>query len=80
MPDYLTLYAEAERLGFTDVIVADDGRLYKMPPGEYDIVSPLNAFAVRELAQMAASATGRNNAVLVTEAGIRTWFNLLPLN
>lgn len=78
--DYGSLWDQMDRSGFTDEIRADDGSMYKLPPGEYDLSGTyLDISQVREIARQAARATGREHSVLVTEATARTWFNLSPV-
>lgn len=76
---YGQLYPEMAKYGFTDEIVGDDGRVYKMPPGEYDVLTDFTAIEVRTWARAAADATGCKNAVFVTEAGLRAWVGLDPI-
>lgn len=78
--DYALLWDRMGRKGFTDEIRGDNGVVYKMPPGEYDLPeSVLDTVQVREIAKEAASSTGREHAIFVTEAASRAWFNLPPI-
>lgn len=62
--------------GITDVIVADNGASYKMPPAEYNYVGNVSAENVLDAAKASAAKTGRRYAVFVTEATRRTWVGL----
>jgi hypothetical protein len=62
--------------GITDVIVADSGTSYKLPPAEYNYVGNASADNVLEAAKASAAKTGRRYAVFVTEATRRTWIGL----
>lgn len=59
-----------------DVITADDGTRYKMPPAEYQCQGEITASQVRDLCVAAAKTTGKRHAVLVTESKNRAWTGL----
>jgi hypothetical protein len=71
--DYTNLAKDLAVKGITDVITADDGKRYKMPPAEYNYVGNESIDAVYNAAVASAVGTGRNHAVLVSEAVRRKW-------
>lgn len=73
--DYETLYEHMKAKGFTKTITGGDGRVYDLPPAEYNLIKDLTRDQVRDLAVAAAKATGRPAGVLVTE-GSRSWSGL----
>jgi hypothetical protein len=72
--DYEVLHDAMETAGFSKTISADDGT-YQLPTAEYNRVADLTRDAVLQDAKSAASSTGRQYSILVTE-GSRTWWNL----
>ena len=74
--DLTTLWSEAERRGFTDVLLANDGRRFRMLPGDYNITTQLDLATVHRMAKEAANATGRPYAVIVSEAPAQIWEGL----
>ena len=74
--DLARLWSETARRGFTDVVVADDGRRFKLMPGDYDIVTDQDLFTVYRLAKDAANATGRESAIDVQQTPARMWDGL----
>jgi hypothetical protein len=74
--DYERLHAAMERQGFTRLITSDEGRRYQMPWAEYNGVGSFTSMQVLNIAQAAASTTGKRHAVLVTEATSRAWVGL----
>lgn len=78
LADYQVLHAAMEKQGFSRLITADDGQTYHLPWAEYSGSGKLNSEQVRDIARTAANATGKNNAVLVTEAQTRAWVGLQP--
>jgi hypothetical protein len=72
--DYGELHKYMRDEGFTRTIEAD-GKRYRLPPAEYNRVGDLSCEDVRSAAVRAASRTGRDHAVLVTE-GSRCWQGL----
>jgi|CXWL01.1.fsa_nt_gi hypothetical protein len=75
--DYAKLHREMAARGFTDEITSDTGIVYKMPDAEYDYSGPETAEQVRLKAKAAADAVKpNNNAVFVTQAGVRSWHGL----
>lgn len=73
--DYETLYENMKAKGFTKTITGDDGRVWDLPPAEYNLIKELTRDQVRDLAADAAKATLRKAGVLVTE-GSRCWTGL----
>lgn len=74
--DYTTLATALAAKNITDVITADDGNKYKMPPAEYQCYGELTAVQVRDIAATAAQTTRKKHAILVTEATSRAWIGL----
>ncbi len=73
---YVDMARDLATKGITDVIVADNGTSYKLPPAEYNYVGSASADDVLEAAKASAAETGRRYAVFVTEATRRTWIGL----
>jgi hypothetical protein len=73
---YKKLYERMAAEGFTDIIRADSGTSYKMPPGEYNYVGSVTRNAVLDKGKRAAGAVVKSYAVLVTESAGRTWHGL----
>ncbi|MET3382708.1 hypothetical protein [Variovorax paradoxus] len=74
--DYTNLASNMAARGMVDVIIADDGRRYKLPPAEYTYSGNATINQVRSSAVDAAAKTGKRNAVLVTQATGRSWNGL----
>jgi len=74
--DYEQLHAAMEQKGFSRLITADNGTTYHLPWAEYDGRASLTSMQVLEIARGAAGATGKQNAVLVTESSSRAWAGL----
>ena len=77
--DYDALHVAMEQKGFSRLITADNGHTYHMPWAEYNGSGNLTSAQVLDAARAAANTTGKQNAVLVTEAIRRTWIGL-PTN
>jgi len=73
--DYTTLANSLRSAGITDVITADNGSRWKLPPGEYCVGSHLSRNALADQVKNIASCTGRRHAVVVTEGAV-TWHGL----
>ncbi|CRM38469.1 MULTISPECIES: type V toxin-antitoxin system endoribonuclease antitoxin GhoS [Pseudomonas] len=73
--DYETLYEHMKAKGFTKTITGGDGKVYALPPAEYNLVKEITRDKVRDLAVTAAKATKKSAGVLVTE-GTRSWSGL----
>jgi hypothetical protein len=74
--DYEALHAAIARQGFSRLITGDDGRTYHLPWAEYNGAGNLSSVQVRQIAKAAADGTGKQSAVLVTEAHNRAWVGL----
>jgi hypothetical protein len=74
--DYVKLADNLALQGITDVLVADDGRRYKMTPGDYNYTGTATQQQVFNSAQTAANSTGKRNAVVVSQVISRTWAGL----
>jgi hypothetical protein len=74
--DYDTLHAAMEQKGFSRMITSSEGKTYELPLAEYNGSSAtLNSSQIRDVAR-AAAATGKCNAVLVSESVSRAWIGL----
>lgn len=73
--DYETLYEHMKAKGFAKTISGADGKVYALPPAEYNLVKEITRDQARDLAAAAAKVTKRNAGILVTE-GIRSWSGL----
>ena len=74
--DYEQLHTAMERAGFSRFIKSDDGRKFRMPWAEYNFDGSASLDQVLETANLAATSTGNQFSVLVTEAVARQWLNL----
>lgn len=74
--DYEVLYAYMEEQGFTKIVTSGDGVTYKLPDAEYNYVGSVTRDDVMTKAKAAATRTGKNFSVLITESVGRTWFAL----
>jgi len=74
--DYLVLQQRLANIGVVDVILATDGRWYKLPPAEYVYSGSESAEVVRQACVNAANAVGRSCAVLVSQATHVVWQGL----
>jgi hypothetical protein len=74
--DYVKLAESLSRVGITDIITADNGVRYKLPPAEYNYVGNSTLDRVYEAAKTAAASTGRTYAVVANEATRRMWVGL----
>ena len=76
--DYTRLASALAARNITDVITADNGARYKMPPAEYQCHGNLTAVDVRGIVESAAGTIGKPFGVLVTEGNTRAWSRLAP--
>ena len=61
-------------IGATTTITGDDGRVHRLPPGEYNLVgSALSCTEVRDVAQHIAARFCQDPGVLVDEVLRRAW-------
>jgi hypothetical protein len=74
--DYETLHASMARRGFSRQIRSDNAITYQLPTAEYDKNGSYTPEQVLDSARAAAAETGKNFAVLVTQAQSRTWVGL----
>jgi hypothetical protein len=78
--DYEQLHAAMEQKGFSRLITADNRSTYHLPWAEYNGAGNLTSTQVLDIARAAAGTTGKQNAVLVTEASSRAWAGLAAKN
>lgn len=74
--NYVALAKDLASKGITDVIKADNGTRYRMPPAEYNYEGNTTIADVYAAANASAATTGRRHAVLVTESVRRQWGGL----
>jgi len=77
--DYDKLHAAMRARGFTQTVVAPNGKSFYLPHAEYDLNGNLTVDQVLEMARAAANATWPSHLVLVTKVSERTWF-LVPVD
>lgn len=73
---YLDLQQKLAGVGVVDIILATDGKYYKLPPAEYVYTGNESAETVRSACWQIARSTGRTCAVLVTKAQNVVWIGL----
>lgn len=78
--DYVQLHAQMKRQGFSQTIRSDDGKVYELPPAEYDYSGSVTRADVLAKAKTAAGAVKPSYAVLVTESNGRTWSGLKQIS
>ncbi len=78
--EYEKLYEKLGKQGFTDIITADNGAKYKMPPAEYYFVGNKTRSEVLALAKASAAAVKASYEVMVTESVGVTWHGLKQLS
>jgi len=74
--DYENLHAAMERNGFTRTIEGSNGTTYQLPTAEYYCSGNYTRDSVMSSAKAAAASTGKNYAVLVSQADGCTWVGL----
>ncbi len=75
--DYEVLHVSMQAHGFNRTIQCDNGRgVYHLPPAEYVVIGNYADQAVLNAAKIAAAATGRPFAVLVSRAESLAWSGL----
>ena len=74
--DYVALHGEMKKRGFLLTITSDDGKVYELPPAEYNYEGYVTRDQVFEGAKSAASVIKKSFAVLVTQGAGRTWCGL----
>lgn len=72
---YQQLYENLAKMGFTDILMTDKGRV-RMPPAEYNYEADVTKEEVLAKAKSAAARVVQSYAVLVTVSGGRTWHGL----
>ncbi|TSD59068.1 DUF2622 domain-containing protein [Variovorax sp. KBS0712] len=77
--DYAALHAAMAQRNLVDVITADNGVVYRLPPAEYYGQGEVTIERAREIASEAADTVGRRYSVFVTEGGNRAWRGLDPV-
>lgn len=75
-PDFETLHKAMLSEGFSKLITSDDGVVYHLPRGEYNISTSKDFSQVLKAAQSAVALTKQTAEILVTESIRRTWSGL----
>jgi hypothetical protein len=65
-----------EEEGFSRQIKSSDGTLYHLPTAEYNRRSNKTKDQIRDSAAAAASTTGKEYGIIVTESAGRSWQGL----
>lgn len=78
--DYEKLHAAMQQQGFSRTIKGGDSILYHLPTAGYYCSVYVTIEEVRTSAKQAASTTGKNYGVLVTESNGFAWFGLAPVS
>ena len=76
--EYSSLHAQMHRQGFTNTVTSGDGKLYELPPAEYNYEGTDTRSQVLDKAKAAATAVKKSFAIIVTESAGRTWEGLSP--
>ena len=71
--NYALLHTAMERNNFRRTITADDGRVYRMPEAEYDIIGNFDRTQVLNMAAAAMQSINLTGHILVTQSAGRTW-------
>lgn len=74
--DYQVLENALAMRGITDVVAADNGTKWKMPPGEYQFIGDLTIEQVYGLCAESGTITNKRHGILITELGQRYWSGL----
>lgn len=74
--DYVNLHIAMAAQGFVNTVTADDGKVYELPPAEYNFSGNFTRSQVLDRAKAAASKTQKKFAAFVTESAGRTWVGL----
>ena len=74
--NYVDLAKHMATNGMVDIIQADNGARYKMPPAEYSYDGPATRDQVLQTAKACAARVVSSSGVLVTESAGRSWDGL----
>lgn len=74
--DYNDLAKRLAQHGIIDVITADNGKRYKLPPAEYNFVGNATVQQVHDAVVAVAGALGRRFGVVINEVTNRSWQGL----
>lgn len=79
--NYVDLAAKLASFGIRDIILADDGNWYELPPAEYTLEANATPEEVRALASQTAATVVPSYQVLVSQVqGSRVWQGLRLVN
>ena len=73
---YQRLHQLLGRYGISNVIVADSGRRYRLPPAEYYYSGDATRDQILAIAKQCAAAVDPSYAVVVTQSSSVTWEGL----
>ena len=74
--DYVALHGHMTSQGFTNTIRSDAGKIYELPPAEYNLIANCTRADALEKAKNAAQKTIKQFAVVVSEYTGCTWHGL----
>src|ERR1700678_3095802 len=74
--DYVSLHGYMAQEGFTNTIRSDAGKVYELPPAEYNLIANCTRADALERAKRAAQKTRKSFAVVVSEYTGCTWEGL----
>jgi hypothetical protein len=74
--DYTKLHGEMKNQGFSQTIRSDDGKVYELPPAEYNFVGEITRAQALDRAKAAAAKVKKTFGVVVTESAGRSWLGL----
>jgi len=74
--DYELLHQEMFKFHFKRTIEGTNGKIYKLPTAEYNIINADTGENIRSNALQAAKNIGKDASILVTPSDGRYWTNL----
>jgi hypothetical protein len=74
--DYVSLHGYMAQEGFTNTIRCDAGKVYELPPAEYNLIADCTRADALEKAKRAAQKTRKSFAAVVSEYTGCTWDGL----
>lgn len=77
--DYSNLATRLAQQGITDIIQADNGTRYKLPPAEYSYVGNVTLEQIYGTVNRVTSTLGKRFAILANEVSSCKWTGLSPV-
>lgn len=74
--DYANLSEQLARHSITDIVQADSGKWYKLPPSEYSYIGNATLDEVYDTVKSVTETLGKQFAVLASEVTRRSWIGL----